>query len=128
MAYAEDPCPTSAFQKESEMPEDTDAPVRDVIAAMTVASLELCDLPADQILLSRIAALASVDAPPLSYLLHVGPSIEAGVTIDQVQGVLVAIAPIIVTARTSVAAANITEALGFAIAVVEAELEAELDS
>ena len=38
-----------------------------------------------------------------------------------------AIAPIVGTARTVVAAGNITRALGMAIAVVEAELEAELE-
>jgi alkylhydroperoxidase/carboxymuconolactone decarboxylase family protein YurZ len=110
------------------MPEGSDAPVRDVIAGMTAVSLDLCDLPAGDHLLARIAALAAIGAPPLSYLLHVGPAAEVGVTVEQVQGVLVAIAPIIGTARTAVAAANIAEALGVAIAVAAAELEAELEA
>jgi len=46
--------------------------------------------------------------------------------LEDVQGVLVAIAPIVGTARTVVAAGNITRALGFAIAAIDAELEAEL--
>ena len=96
-------------------------PVLDTIAAMTAASLENCDLPADRLLMVRIAALAAVDARPVSYLLHVGPSLESGVTIEDVQNVLVAIAPIIGTARTMKAAVNITEALGFAIAILESE-------
>jgi hypothetical protein len=45
-----------------------------------------------------------------------------------VQNVLVTVAPIIGTARTMSAAVNITEALGFAVAVMEAELDAELDA
>ena len=44
---------------------------------------------------------------------------ESGVTIEDVQDVLVAVAPIIGTARTMSAAVNISEALGVAIAVLE---------
>lgn len=100
-----------------------ETPVLDTIAAMTAASVERCDLPADVLLLVRIAALAAVDARPVSYLAHVGPSVEAGVTLEDVQNVLVAVAPIIGSARVMKAALNITEALGFVIAVAEAESE-----
>jgi hypothetical protein len=41
---------------------------------------------------------------------------------DDVQGVLIAVAPIVGTSRVMAAAGNITRALGFAIAVVDAEL------
>ncbi len=102
-----------------------ETPVLDTIAAMTAASVERCDLPADVLLLVRIAALAAVDARPVSYLAHVGPSVEAGVTLEDVQNVLVAVAPIIGSARVMKAALNITEALGFVIAVAEAEAESE---
>jgi hypothetical protein len=51
-----------------------------------------------------------------------------GITLEDVQGVLIAVAPIIGTARSVTAAGNITRALGFAIAVLEAELEAELEA
>jgi hypothetical protein len=47
---------------------------------------------------------------------------EAGVTLERVQDVLVAVAPIIGTARTMSAGVNITEALGFAVAVAEEAL------
>jgi alkylhydroperoxidase/carboxymuconolactone decarboxylase family protein YurZ len=108
------------------MAEET--PVLDTIAAMTLASVERCDLDLDALLLVRIAALAAVDAKPASYLLHVGPAVEAGVTIDQVQDVLVAIAPIIGTAKVMSASMAITEALGVAIEIIEAEMDAELGS
>jgi alkylhydroperoxidase/carboxymuconolactone decarboxylase family protein YurZ len=52
-------------------------------------------------------------------LAHIGPSLESGVTIEDVQDVLVAVAPIIGTARTMSAAASISEALGVAIAILE---------
>ena len=90
-------------------------------------SVERSGLDGDALILVRLAALAAVDAKPASYLMHVGPAVEAGVTIDQVQDILVAVAPIIGTARTLSASIAITEALGLAIAVVEAELDEELE-
>ncbi len=105
-----------------------ETPVLDTIAAMTLESVARCGLHADALILVRIAALAAVDAKPASYLLHVGPAVDAGVTIDQVQDVLVAIAPIVGTARVMSASLAITEALGVAIEIMEAEIDAELDS
>ena len=105
------------------MPDDT--PVLDTIADMTAASIARCGLNDDQLILVRLAALAAVDARPVSYLAHIGPSVEAGVTLEQVQDVLVAVAPIVGTARVMAAAEHIAEALGFAIAVAEAVAEAE---
>jgi alkylhydroperoxidase/carboxymuconolactone decarboxylase family protein YurZ len=98
-------------------------PVLETIGAITAASLERSALPAEALLMIRIAALAAVDARPISYLAHVGPSLESGVTVEDVQNVLVAVAPIIGTARTMSAAVNIAEALGFAIAVLEEDAE-----
>lgn len=105
------------------MPAQSENPVLETIGAITAASMQRSDLPADALLLIRIAALAAVDARPISYLAHVGPAVESGVTIEDVQNVLVAVAPIIGTARTMSAAVNITEALGFAIAVMQDEDE-----
>jgi alkylhydroperoxidase/carboxymuconolactone decarboxylase family protein YurZ len=112
----------------SEVDVTGDTPVLDTLADLTAASLEHCDLQPRELMLARIAALAAVDAPPVSYLLNAGAASEVGITLDDVQNVLVAVAPVIGTPRTMAAAANITRALGFAIAVVEAELEAQLES
>ena len=105
------------------MPDD-DTPVLDTIADMTAASISRCGLDDDQLILVRLAALAAVDARPISYLAHVSPSVEAGVSLEQVQDVLVAVAPIIGSARVIAASEHIAEALGVAIAVVEAEIDA----
>jgi alkylhydroperoxidase/carboxymuconolactone decarboxylase family protein YurZ len=106
----------------------SETPVLDTIAAMTADSLERCDLDANSLLVARIAALAAVDAPPSSYLMHIGPAMDAGLTVEQVQGILVAVAPIIGAPRTVDAATHITEALGIAVtAAVEAEMDAEHD-
>ena len=96
-------------------------PVLDTLAAMTIDSLERCGMDPGTLVLTRLAALCAMDAPPISYLAHVGPAQEANVTLDQVQDLLVAIAPVVGTARVMSAAGHITEALGFAIAVAEPE-------
>jgi alkylhydroperoxidase/carboxymuconolactone decarboxylase family protein YurZ len=96
-----------------------DTPVLDTIAALTEASIERTDLKEDELVLVRLAALAAVDARPISYLAHIGVAAEAGVTVERVQDVLVAVAPIIGTARTMSAAVNITEALGLAVVAAE---------
>ena len=80
-------------------------------------------------MLARIAALAAVGAPPASYLVNAGTAVDAGITLEDVQGVLIAVAPIVGTARVVTAAGNLARALGFAIEAlaIEAELEAEDD-
>ena len=97
----------------------------DTLAAMSAESVARCGLDANSLVAARLAALAAVDAPAASYLLHVGPAMDAGVTIEQVQDILIAVAPIIGTPRTASAAAKITQALGVVIIAIEEELEAE---
>jgi alkylhydroperoxidase/carboxymuconolactone decarboxylase family protein YurZ len=99
--------------------ESSEGSVLDTLAAMTAESVARCELDANSLLAARIAALAAVDAPAASYVMHVGTAMDAGVTVQQVQNILVAVAPIIGTPRTLDAALKITEALGIVIAVVE---------
>jgi len=105
-----------------------DAPVRDTLAVMTAASLENSNLPAREFMIVRLAALAAVDAPAASYALNVEAAAEAGLTLDDVQDVLVAVAPIVGTSRVVSAAANIADGLGVVVALAEAEAEAELEA
>ena len=106
------------------MPADDESmPVLETLAAMTAASLERCDLPADALLLVRLAALVAVDARPMSYLAHIGAGLETGMTLEDVQNVLVAVAPIVGTARVMSAAIHITEALGLAVVAFEDDAE-----
>ena len=102
-----------------------ESPVLDTLAAMTAESVARCGLDANSLLAARIAALVAVDAPAASYLMHVGPAMDAGVTVEQIQNILVAVAPIVGTPRTLSAALNITESLGIVIVALEEELEAE---
>ena len=103
---------------------DSDTPVLDTLAAMTAESLAHCDLDPNSLMTARLAALIAVDAPAASYLMHIGPAVDAGVTIEQLQDILVAVAPIVGTPRTVSAAAKITEAVGITVIALEAELEA----
>ena len=104
--------------------ESSKTPVIDALAAMTAESLARCKLDPNSLLAARVAALAAIDAPAASYLMHVGPAMDAGLTVDQIQNILIGIAPVIGTPRTLAAGMNITEALGITILALE-ELEAE---
>ena len=110
------------------MTDSSPTPVLDTLAAMTAESLARCGLDENTLLVARIAALVAVDAPAASYLMHVGAAVDAGVTIEQIQDILVAVAPVVGTPRTLSAAARITEALGITVIALEAELEAEEDA
>ena len=103
----------------------SETPVLDTLAAMTAESIARCGLDANSLLAARIAALVAVDAPAASYLMHIGPAMDAGVTAAQVQDILIAVAPIVGAPRTMSAAARITEALGIVILALETELEEE---
>ncbi|WP_406277294.1 carboxymuconolactone decarboxylase family protein [Embleya sp. NBC_00896] len=93
-----------------------DTPVLDTLAAMTLDSLERCGLAPDTLILTRVAALVAMDAPALSYVAHFKAGAEAELTPEQIQDVLVAIAPVVGTARVMAAATHIAEALGIEIA------------
>ena len=67
------------------------------LADITAVSVARSELDPPSLLLVRLAALIAVDAPESSYLLHVGPAAEVGVTVELAQDVLVAVAPIVGT-------------------------------
>ena len=58
-------------------------------------------------MLVRMAALATLDAAPASWLLNIAVSGEAGLEPEMILGTLTAIAPVIGTARIVSAAGNI---------------------
>ena len=98
------------------MPE-VNAPVLDTLVEMNEGIPERSGLDAETFMLVRIAALASSDAPPASYLLNLEAASEIGLTVEQVQGVLIAIAPVVGSARVASAGSAIAEALGIATAI-----------
>src|ERR1700759_4926286 len=90
------------------------APVLETLTQMTLNTLERSGLDEETYILTRIAALVAMDAPPASYLLNLGAADELGVPLERVQGTLVAIAPIVGTARVVSAAGNMLRAVGLA--------------
>ncbi|MER7465755.1 carboxymuconolactone decarboxylase family protein [Streptomyces sp. NPDC097981] len=106
------------------MAKTSDTPVLDTLAAMTLDSIERCGMDDSTLILTRIAALVAMDAPPVSYLAHIGAAAKVDLSAEQIQDVLVAIAPVVGTARVMSASGHIAQALGFAIALEEAEAEA----
>jgi len=103
----------------------TEAPVLDLLKSMTAESLAASSLDVETLALVRIAALAAVDAPPVSYLLNLEAASEVGIDPEQVRGVLAAIAPIVGTARVASATGKIVDALDVAIEVAELEAQSE---
>ncbi|HXX78892.1 MAG TPA: carboxymuconolactone decarboxylase family protein [Ktedonobacteraceae bacterium] len=61
-------------------------------------------------MLVRLAALAALDAAPASWLMNIEASGEAGLDPETVLGTLVAVLPVIGTARVVSAASNIMKA------------------
>jgi alkylhydroperoxidase/carboxymuconolactone decarboxylase family protein YurZ len=103
----------------------TETPVLDLLARMTAESIEASGLDPQTLMLVRIATLVAVDAPPASYLMNLGAAGEVGVDENQIRDVLLAIAPIVGTARIASATGNIARALGLALEMAELEQEAD---
>ena len=111
----------------SENETENDTPVSDTLLVMTATSLENSDLSPREFMIARIAALVAVDASAASYALNALPAADSDIDLDDVEDILVAVAPIVGTARVVSATANIAEGLGFVVALAEAELEAEAE-
>lgn len=93
-----------------------DAPVLERLVAMNLDSLDDSGLDPQTYFLVRLAALVAMDAAPVSYLINLGLASDAGVTLEQAQGALIAITPVVGSARTASAAGKILRAFGFAAA------------
>jgi hypothetical protein len=72
-------------------------------------------------MLVRMAALATLDAAPASWLMNIAVSGEAGLDPDKILGTLIAIAPVIGTARVVSAAGHILRGLMLGEAIAESE-------
>ncbi len=92
----------------------SDTPILDLLTRMTADSIETAGLDDETLMLVRIAALVAVDAAPASYMMNIEVAGETGVSADQVQGVLAAVASIVGTARVVSAAGKMVRALGLA--------------
>jgi alkylhydroperoxidase/carboxymuconolactone decarboxylase family protein YurZ len=106
----------------------TETPVLDTLADITAASLEHNSLAPRELMLVRLAALIAVDAAPASYLANAEAAADSGVTADDIQAVMIGVAPVVGTARVVSAGGKILRALGFAIAVADSEMADDGDA
>jgi alkylhydroperoxidase/carboxymuconolactone decarboxylase family protein YurZ len=107
--------------------ETPETPVLDTLTDIVAVSADHNTLSPRDFMLARIAALIAVDAPPASYLANADAAEKTGVTADDIQGIMIAVAPVVGTPRVVSAGGKILRALGLAIAVEDAALEAAAD-
>jgi hypothetical protein len=69
-----------------------ETPVLDTLAHLTAASAGHNSPAPREFMLVRMAALIAVDAPPASYLPNADATADGGVTADDIQGVMIAVA------------------------------------
>ncbi len=97
----------------------TPTPVLDTLIDINTASIEQCQLSPRELMLARLAAMVAVDAPPASYLANARPSAAMGISQQDVQDVMIAVAPLVGTAKVVSAGGNLMRALDMAITVAE---------
>jgi 4-carboxymuconolactone decarboxylase len=105
-----------------------DAPVLEMLLEMNIDAAERSGLDAETYLLVRLAALVAMDAAPVSYLITLGAGAEAGLTMEKAQAVLVAIAPVVGSARVTAAAGAIVRGVLGAAALDEDSIPEQRNS
>jgi alkylhydroperoxidase/carboxymuconolactone decarboxylase family protein YurZ len=110
-----DPCRDAGGRRL--MPEER-PPVLSLLYAMTDESIKRSGLDQHTFVLVRIAALVAMDASPLSYLTDTE---GVGITREEVQDVLLAVAPLVGSVRILTAADNLNQALDLALDLGKAE-------
>ena len=88
-----------------------------------IDNLEASGLDPRTYALVNIAALIAADAAPSSYVFQVGFALEAGVTPEEILGLLVALNPTVGNIRIVAAAAEIAFALGIDLDAAAEELD-----
>lgn len=94
------------------------------VLAMRLANIDASGLDPKTHALVGLAALIALDAAPASYRWSVGRALAAGATVDDVVGVLIAVAPAVGLVRVVSAAPEIASAIGYD---VEQALEVATD-
>lgn len=91
------------------------------VLAMQLTNIEASGLDPKTHALARLGALIALDAAPASYQWNVGMAFASGATVDEIVGVLIAVAPTVGLARAVSAAPELALAIGYD---VDAALEA----
>ena len=111
-------------QKGQIVTNESQTPVLEALTEMSLAPLaNLKELDAESVMLVRFAALVALDAPPLSYLVHLAVEGEAGLDQGKVEEVLLVLAPLVGSARIVSAGSKMARAIGLAVLGAEAAAE-----
>ena len=94
-----------------------DGPDLDALTDITAASVDHNSLTPHDYMLARLAAMITVDAPPVSYFATASAIEGSGITAEEIQGVMIAVAPVVGAPRVMSAAGHILRALGIAVGV-----------
>lgn len=94
-----------------------DMPVLDEVIRMTLDSADRSGLDPRTYFMVRIAALAGTGAGPAAWVTNLSLAKDAGLSREDVQNVMVAISPVIGTARTVSAVGNALRGVGLAAAM-----------
>ena len=106
------------------MANDSQTPVLDAVTEMNLAPLaNLKELDAESVMLVRFAALVALDAPPLSYLVHLEVGGEGGLEQGKAEEVLLVLAPLVGSAWIVSAGTKMVRAVGLAVLGAEAAAE-----
>ena len=100
-----------------------EAPVLERLIEMNLDSLASSGLDEKTYFMVRLAALVAMDAAPVSYVMNLRLASEAGMTLEEAQGVLIAISPVVGSARVASAAGKMLRRFGMAIAAEQAAME-----
>jgi 4-carboxymuconolactone decarboxylase len=100
-----------------------EAPVLEALTQMSLNTLELSGLDERTYMMVRIAGLVAMDAPPVAYAINAEAAIDV-MEMEDIQGILVTLAPVIGSARVAAAASNIIDVF---FEEVAADLEEESD-
>jgi alkylhydroperoxidase/carboxymuconolactone decarboxylase family protein YurZ len=76
--------------------------------------------------LVRLGVFVALDAAPASYGWSVDAALAAGATIDEIVGTLLAVAPVVGSARVVAAAPSLAEALGYDIDAALERIESSI--
>jgi hypothetical protein len=91
-----------------------DAPLLASLAQMHVDSQQKSGLDDRTYLLVRFAALVALDAPASSYLVNLSVADAVGISADDVRGVLIALGPVVGSARAMSGAEKALQAIAAA--------------
>jgi 4-carboxymuconolactone decarboxylase len=117
---ATNPPQTTPEQRDTlqDIHDNDDGAIAELVAIRVQEAIDASDLDPKTFALANLAALIATGGDDASYLLHVGAATDAGASVDEITGVLTAIAPNIGVFKMVAAADPLATALGVSLAAV----------